>query len=39
VFERYGDVLKGFEELESKVVKESGEGVSGESNAGGKVQG
>jgi xylulokinase len=38
VFERYGDVLKGFEELESKVVEESGEGVSGESKAGGKVQ-
>jgi xylulokinase len=39
VFERYGDVLKGFEELEGKVVKESGEGISGESKAGGRVEG
>ncbi|KAF2703983.1 D-xylulose kinase-like protein [Pleomassaria siparia CBS 279.74] len=40
VWERYGDALQGFEELEKTVVKESGEGTIGaESKAGGKVDG
>ncbi|KAF2797050.1 D-xylulose kinase-like protein [Melanomma pulvis-pyrius CBS 109.77] len=39
VWERYGDVLRGFEELEGRVIRESGEGGSGVENAGGKVEG